>query len=132
MAHLPFPSNENTYPTSLTTVQEDKVPWTRTKANEPPPVMFRLSFHDGRVVSYAYSDLRETRLLHAGHLTLCLFGMEKYHIVIQGRRLSDLAELLSAGKIKLLEELGPRTFDRPETAPSIDKITVEALTGPSF
>jgi hypothetical protein len=129
MGSLPFPSNENPFPTSLTAVREDKVPWTRVKANEPPPVMFRLCFCDGRVVSYAYSDLRETRLLHAGHLTLCLLGMEKYHVVIQGRRLSDLADLFSAGKVKSIVELGPRTFDRSEAAPSIDKITIEALTG---
>lgn len=132
MAGLPFPSNENAFGPNLVGSKGDEVPWTRTKANEPPPVMFRIRFCDGRVIGFAYSDLRETRLLHAGHLTLCVYGMEKYHLVIEGRRLADLAELISAGKIKSLTELGPRTFDRAEEAPSIDRITLETMTGPSF
>ncbi len=93
--------------------------------------MFQLQFCDGRVISYAYCDLRETRLRDAGYLQLCLLGMEKYHITIEGRNLTDLANLIGTGKIKTLIELGPRTFERPESSPSIDKITVEALTGPA-
>ena len=91
--------------------------------------MFQVQFHDGRVNSYAYCDLRETRLRDAGYLQLCLLGMEKYHINITGRNLSELAKLIGAGKIKSFMELGPRTFERPEEIPAIDKITVETLTG---
>ncbi|NOY42777.1 MAG: hypothetical protein GXP26_13205 [Planctomycetes bacterium] len=94
-------------------------------------MMFQVRLSNGNIVSFAYCDLRETRLLSAGYLKLCLFGMEKYHITIEGRHLTDLANLIGMGKIKSLTELGPRTFEHPETCPSIDKITIETLTGPA-
>lgn len=131
MTHMPFPSNENPRP-QLAVEKSLDAPWKRAAPTEPPPMMFQVRFHDGRVTSYAYADLRETRLRDAGHLQLCLFGMEKYHLTIEGRNLTELNALIGAGKIKSLDELGPRTFDRPESAPSIDSITVEALTGPSY
>lgn len=131
MKHMPFPSNQNAMP-NLAEERSLETPWKRAAPSEPPPMMFQVRFCDGRVISYAYADLRETRLRDAGHLQLCLLGMEKYHLTIEGRNLTELGSLIGAGKIKSLEELGPRTFDRPETAPSIDTITVETLTGPTF
>lgn len=131
MTHMPFPSNQNALP-SMANNEKLEAPWKRAAPTEPPPLMFQVRFCDGRVISYAYADLRETRLRDAGHLQLCLFGMEKYHLTIEGRNLTELNALIGAGKIKSLDELGPRTFDRPESAPSIDSIRVEALTGPSF
>lgn len=131
MTHMPFPSNQNALP-KLTEPRSLDAPWKRAAPTEPPPLMFQVRFHDGRVTSYAYADLRETRLRDAGCLQLCLLGMEKYHLTIEGRHLTELNTLIGAGKIKSLDELGPRTFDRPESAPSIDSITVETLTGPSF
>ncbi|WP_231993837.1 hypothetical protein [Pseudobythopirellula maris] len=128
---MPFPSNQNAI-AGLAEQRPLDAPWKRAAPTEPPPMMFQVRFRDGRVVSYAYADLRETRLRDAGHLQLCLLGMEKYCLTIEGRNLSELDALIGAGKIRSLEELGPRTFDRPEAAPSIDKITVETLTGPSF
>ncbi len=111
---------------------DNKTPWSRIKPTEPPPIMFQVQFCDGRVVSYAYCDLRETRLRDAGYLQLCLLGMEKYHINITGRNLTELANLIGAGKLKSFRELGPRTFELPESSPSIDKITIETLTGPAY
>ncbi|WP_146575303.1 hypothetical protein [Botrimarina hoheduenensis] len=93
-------------------------------------MMFQVRFCDGRSISYSYCDLREIRVRDAGHVQLCLLGMEKTHVSVTGRNLSELAELISSGKIKSFSELGPRTFDRPESSPSIDKVTVETLTGP--
>lgn len=132
MPNLPFPSNENSHPAEGGVGNAAKTPWMRVNPNESPPIMFHVRFYDGRQVSYAYCDLRELRMRDAGHLQLCLFGMEKIHIEVVGRNLTELAELIAAGKIKSFAELGPRTFERPEASPSIDKITVEVLTGPSY
>lgn len=132
MSRLPFPSNENSHVGIPAAKTDDKSPWNRTKPSEPPPIMFQIQFCDGRIISYAYCDLRETRLRDAGYLQLCLLGMEKYHINITGRNLTELANLIGAGKIKSFVELGSRTFELPESSPSIDKITVETLTGPAY
>lgn len=126
---LPFPSNENRA-SAINAVQGARQgPWERTSPTEPSPLMFQVQFCHGGATSYAYCDLREIRLRDAGFLQLCLLGMEKLHISVCGRNLTELAELIAAGKIKSFTELGPRTFDRPEECPSIDKITVETLTG---
>ena len=130
---LPFPSNHNQIAmSSLPEEKEISVPWKRALPTEPPPMMFQVRFKNGRVVSYAYADLRETRLRDAGYLQLCILGMEKYHLTIEGRNLTELANLIGGGKIKSFEELGPRTFDRPESSPSIDTIQIETLTGPAY
>ncbi len=131
MPRLPFPSNEGPHPVRGLTAERASVPWKRAGPTEPPPMMFQVRFLDGRVISYAYADLRETRLRDAGYLQLCILGMEKIHVSLAGRNLTELATLIGMGKIKSLEELGPRTFDRPETAPTIDTITIDVLTGPA-
>ena len=132
MNKLPFPSNENAHANITAVKAGDKSPWNRINPSEPLPIMFQVQFCDGRVISYAYCDLRETRLRDAGFLQLCLLGMEKYHINITGRNLTELAKLIGAGKLKSFTELGPRTFELPESSPSIDKITIETLTGPAY
>ncbi len=133
MANLPFPSNENSQAVpSLVGEGLLNAPWKRALPTEPPPMMFQVQFKNGRVVSYAYADLRETRLRDAGFLQLCILGMEKYHLTIEGRNLTELANLIGSGKIKSLEELGSRTFDRPESSPSIDSIRIETLSGPAY
>jgi hypothetical protein len=132
MDSLPFPSNENSRLGASATRTAERIPWKRVHPNEQPPLMFQVQFYDGRVISFAYCDLRETRLRDAGFLQLCLLGMEKYHIDVVGRNLTELANLIGAGRIKSLTELGPRTFEIAESSPSIDKITVETLTGPSY
>jgi hypothetical protein len=131
MKHLPFPADQDPLP-RLDNQASLEAPWKRAGPTEAPPMMFQVRFRDGRVISYAYADLRETRLRDAGHLQLCLLGMEKYHLTIEGRHLTELNTLIGAGKIKSLHELGPRNFDRPESAASIDSITVETLTGPGY
>lgn len=135
MTHMPFPSNEHALSAAKQTLAKsssnDKPPWQVIKATESPPNMFRLHRHNGIVFSYSYCDLREIRMLSAGHLQLFLYGIEKYLISIEGRNLTDLAGLLGECRIKSLEETGTRTFIRPESMPSIDKITVEELTGPA-
>ena len=132
MNNLPFPSNENSFSTGHIAKTSTEAPWKRAHPNDPPLIMFQVQFNNGRIVSYAYSDLREIRLRDAGFLQLCLYGMEKYHITIEGRNLTELANLIGQGRIKSFVELGPRTFEKAEESPSIDKITVEALTGPAY
>lgn len=128
-SNLPFPSNENHASGPAAIAATSKTPWKRVAPTEPSPLMFQVQFCHGGATSYAYCDLREIRLRDAGYLQLGLLGMEKLHISISGRNLTELADLIATGKLKSLTELGPRTFDRPETSPSIDKITVETLTG---
>ena len=136
MKHMPFPSNDD-HPLSKAakTLEEDttenKPPWKRISPTEQTPIMFQIHRSNGNVISYAYCDLRETRLLSAGYLQLFVFGFEKYVISIEGRHLKELADLIGLARIKSLTELGQRTFVRPESSPSIDKITIEELTGPT-
>ena len=93
--------------------------------------MLQFHFYDGRVVSYACSDIREMQKRDAGHIELSVYGMEKHRLTIKGRNLNELFDLLQLGRIKSMTELGPRTFDYPEESPAIDSITIETLTGPS-
>jgi len=132
MKHMPFPSNENGLTGKSIAKQPKQEPWNLTKPSEQQPNMFQVQLLNGNVISFAYCDLREARLLSAGYLRLCVYGMEKYHVIIEGRHLTDLAELISNCKIKSLTEMGLRTFEHPESCPSIDKITIETLTGPAY
>ena len=85
---LPFPTNDRRPAMRVASSNDQKgAPWEVVQNKEPLPNFFRLRLHDGRQLSFAYADLREIRLIHAGHLVLCLYGMEKYHIVLEGRRL---------------------------------------------
>ncbi len=132
MTHMPFPKNESPTPSKSIANDALKLPWKRAAHTDPPLIMFQVEFYNGQVISYAYADLREIRMRDAGYLELCIYGMEKYHILITGRHLKELANWIGMGKIKSLVEIGQRTFDQPESCPSIDKIIVETLTGPTF
>tara|TARA_R110002073_G_scaffold8027_19_gene44881 strand:+ start:18210 stop:18611 length:402 start_codon:yes stop_codon:yes gene_type:complete len=131
MKNMPFPSNENAAtPLTIKSRTPLKTPWKKVGPGEPPPMMLQFITHDGRVKSFACSDIREMQKRDAGHVELSIYGMEKYRVAIEGRHLGELFDLLQMGRIKSMTELGPRTFDHPEESPAIDKITVETLTGP--
>ncbi len=132
MKDLPFPSPAPapTVPT-IGTVTSIQQPWERVGPHEQPPMMFQVRFTNGRIVSFAYSDLREIRRRDAGHLTIGIYGLEKYQLCIEGRNLDELHTLLGMGKIKSIIEFGVRTFDQPEENACIEKIDIETLTGPS-
>lgn len=133
MTHMPFPSNENLAAAQPKHARDKtKTPWKRAGPGEPPPVMLQFVFHDGRVKSYACSDIREMQKRDAGHVELSIYGMEKYRVTIEGRHLGELFDLLQMGRIKSMTELGSRTFEYPEDRPAIDKITIEGLTGPTM
>lgn len=130
---LPFPTNDRRPAMRVASSNDQKgAPWEVVQNKEPLPNFFRLRLHDGRQLSFAYADLREIRLIHAGHLVLCLYGMEKYHIVLEGRRLEVLASQIELNRVKSFTEDGPRAFERDETQPAIDTVRVETLTGPSY
>ena len=112
--------------------KEVKKPWQVALANEVPLMMFTLEMCNGTEVSYAYSDLRETRLLSNDYLQLGLWGYEKYLITIEGKDLKELAACIRKGTVKSIRELGLRTFDHPADLPAIDKIDVQTLTGPAY
>ena len=132
MNDLPFPkaSQPGSLP-NISSVTSIELPWERATPHDPPLMMFQICFSDGRRVSFAYSDLREIRCRDAGHITVGIYGLEKYHLTIEGRNLDELHSLLSMARIKSVIELGSRTFDRPEDSPCIDRIQIEALTGSS-
>ena len=131
MSHMPFPSNENIASPPSLQAGNASLPWKRTGPGEPPPPMMQFIFHDGRIASYACSDIREMQKRDAGHIELLIYGMEKYRITLQGRHLNDLFDLLQNGRIRSMTEFGPRTFEHPEESPAIDKITIELLNGPA-
>ncbi len=123
MTQLPFPSNDQSLAeTQSSALRIDQPPWKLTKPGEMPPMMFQVRFQDGRVFSYAYADLRETQLLHSGELHLFLYGMEKSQITIVGRRLDELANGISAGRIRWLAECDAREVGRDGSCPCIKDI----------
>ena len=126
MNQLPWPSNDPGRESDITPVK----PWQKLTPGEIPPMMFQIRFRSGTIISYAYSDLRETRLRDSGFLQLSLFGMEKYQITIEGRHLDELATHIGLGKVRWLAESDDRDYRIPEASPAIEEITIEALTGP--
>ncbi len=90
---------------------------------------FEVRLSGGIVETFAYSDFRGTKLLHAGYLVVRVFGMEKYHIIIEGRNLTELAKHLSLGRIQWFGQVGRET-EASESNPHIASIRIDALTGP--
>ena len=132
MSSLPFPSNENvSVPPAVRSVKTEDAPWKVVGPGEPVPLTLQLAFSDGRIISFAISDIRETHKRDSGHVEIFVYGMEKYRITIEGRHLDELFSVLQLGRIRIIVETGHRTFDHPEGAPAIEKIGVESLTGPS-
>ncbi len=104
----------------------EKAPWATTANGTMPPMMFQINFHDGRMICFAYSDLREIHCRDAGHIELFVQAMGKLAILIEGRHLTDLAKWLCNGMIRSIQESDPRDT-KPESAPEIVNITVEEL-----
>ncbi|MEZ6063745.1 MAG: hypothetical protein R3C19_25635 [Planctomycetaceae bacterium] len=105
--------------------------WQKLNPGEPVPMMFQLRLLDGRIISFAYADLREIRTRDAGFIELGLYGMDRYRVGITGRNLTELTTLLSLGRIRRLEESDPRDLTRSENSPTIDSITIETLPPPA-
>ena len=74
---------------------DEDLPWLKVRNGELPPMMFQLRFRDGRMVSFAYSDIREIQSRDAGQVTLGIFALTRVLVTIQGRHLRDLMSLLS-------------------------------------
>ena len=87
--------------------------------------MFQLRFRDGRISSFAYSDIREIQSCDAGQITLAIFAMSRMLVTIKGRYLRDLLSLLGSGLVRWIEEGDTRDLDRPEAAPHITSIQIE-------
>jgi len=108
--------------------QDDKVPWGRMRDGEMPPMMLQLRLNDGTSVSYAYSDLREIRCRDAGYVQLFILGLDRLIITLEGRRLKELANLLSRAMILWIQEADPRDLSQPEDLPWVDNIVVESVS----
>ena len=102
-------------------------PWKQLYDGDLPPMMFQLRFRDGSMASYAYSDLREIRCRDAGCVQLYLNAMRSLLITIDGRHLSELANLLSSAQVRWIDEVDPRDEGRPENAAEIVRISVEEI-----
>lgn len=127
MKTMPFPSNDDIGLQPQATV--DSLPWKKLHPNEAMPMCFEVRLPNGVVETFAYSDLRGTRLLHAGHLIVRVFGMEKYHIIVEGRNLGELAKHLSLGRIQWFGQVRRET-ETPEVNAHIASVRIDALTGP--
>lgn len=105
-----------------------QLPWKHVREGEMPPMMFQLRMRDGRMISYCYNDLREVHCPDAGRVQVYLQSISKWLITFHGRRLRELAELISCGMIRSISEADPRSLDRPESLPDIVEITIEPLS----
>jgi len=106
-------------------------PWARIREGEMPPMMFQIRFNDGRIASYAYSDIREVHCRDSGHVQLMVFAMQKLSITFEGRHLRDLADLFCNAAVRSVDESDPRDVDRPEKAPEIVRVSVDPIEEPT-
>lgn len=126
---MPFPSNDHVSPSEIDQKLDHQTPpWKKLHATEAMPMSFEVRRQNGEIETFTYGDFRGIKLLSAGYLIINVFAMEKTQIIVEGRHLGELASLISLGKIRWLCET-PRTgTESPETAPQIDKITIEEMT----
>lgn len=128
MKTMPFPSNDDIgLPQQRR--EANGLPWKKLHPNEAMPMCFEVRLADGVVETFAYSDFRGTKLLHSGYLIVRVFGMEKYHIIVEGRNLDELAKHLSLGRILWFGQVGRET-EAPESSSHIASVRIDALTGP--
>lgn len=128
---LPFPSNENQSFFALPKAETDETPpWKILNVREPTPMSFEIRFRDGHIEAFAYSDFRGAKLVNPGYLIVGLIGMEKMHIVVEGRHLRELSRHLSLGRIDWLGESANRGHEPVEELPHIERIQVDILASP--
>ncbi len=109
------------------TAVELDCPWQAIRDGELPPMMFQLRFRDGRMESYAYSDIREVHCRDAGLVQVFLHSMTRKAITFKGRHLRELANLFCIASIRSIHEADERDIDRPENAPEVTRISVELI-----
>ena len=127
---IPFPSNDQ--PMSRFDRRTDSSPITPWKKVESGPslICFEVRYRSGEVQAFPYSDFRGYDLQHEGYLVIKILGMEKSVLIVEGRRLGQLARTLSMGGIEWFGELSS-SKEPDESEPWIESITFEDLTGPS-
>ena len=103
------------------------LPWVKIREGEMPPMMFQIQFNDGRLSSYAFSDIREVHCADAGKVQLMLFAMQKIVITFEGRNLRDLANLFCNAALRSIRESDPRELERPERAPEVIRVSIEPI-----
>jgi hypothetical protein len=107
--------------------QEGTKPWAQLHEGELPPMMFQLRFTDGQSLSYAYSDIRTIRCRDAGHLELLVYAPKPLKILIEGRHLRELAQLLGCCMVRWIEESNSRRQHIRESDPEVTSITAEPV-----
>lgn len=130
---IPFPTNVEPithYKPVREIANKTEPPWKEVGQRQGTPMCFEIQFRNGEIHSFPYSDFRGARLMNAGYLVISVLGMEKYHIVVEGRYLGELAKLLSLGKASEFHETPNHGYEQPESSPHIERIRIEALTGP--
>lgn len=130
--NIPFPSNDvpigNFQPSQKVDTKEP--PWKKLEHSITMPMCFEIQLRNGEIYTFPYSDFRGARLMNAGYLIINVLGMEKYQITVEGRHLGELTKLLSLGKLCEFHETPNHGYELPETSPHIERIEIEALTGP--
>ncbi|MEM9411299.1 MAG: hypothetical protein AAGA30_09315 [Planctomycetota bacterium] len=103
------------------------LPWVKIREGEMPPMMFQIRFCNGRLSSYAFSDIREVHCRDAGQVQVMLFAMRKIVITFEGRNLTELATAFCNATIRSVDESDPRSDTRPEKAPEIFNISIDPI-----
>ncbi len=120
--HTPFD------PTPARAAEQDVVrAWSKVRNGEIPPMMFQLRFGDGRMISFAYSDIREIHCANAGLVEVFLHSIQKTRVTIEGRHLQELANLLGNAMLRFIRESDQRAPPTLEQVSEVTKILVEPL-----
>ncbi|MEO9590067.1 hypothetical protein [Rhodopirellula bahusiensis] len=110
---------------------ESPPPYERVHPGHPPSMRLRIRFRDGRISSYAFSDLREIHQRDAGLVQLDFIAMRAVSIIIRGRNLNELARLLDNAMVRCIDESDDRDVDRLEEEPAIVSIVTKPYLTPS-
>ena len=91
-------------------------------------MMFQVRLSDGQRYSFSYSDIRQIYRRDAGCVHIDLQALARTTIVLSGRNLDEVVNLLSTGVVKWVRERDPRAAATEEDSVEINSIdvTVEA------
>lgn len=121
-------SREPSHLRAVPNLGRDDPPYERIKNHELPPMMFQVRLSDGQRYSFSYSDIRQIYRRDAGCVHIDLQALARTTIVLSGRNLDEVVNLLSTGVVKWVRERDPRAAATEEDSVEINSIdvTVEA------
>ena len=103
---------------------QDDPPYERINNGELPPMMFQVRLSDGQRYSFSYSDIRQIYRRDAGRVQIDLHALARTTVVLSGRNLDEVVNLLSTGVVKWVRERDPRAAATDEDKVEINSIDV--------